>query len=187
VLSRKLEYQRLSKFEITPEMKANIDTIQTEIVQVSLCEEDMDIVVANLNVYNQIMTELSCRLKTRPLNEFSGELAVLTARTNVRSLMWRALSQLKLKLNAQSLVLGCPYKPLRLEHVKWREYKMEEAKVCFDNRRTFGHRMFGGMEEDGNSFINHENDMITFSTKRDRDEEREEEHSFLPTNKKVRF
>jgi hypothetical protein len=112
--------------------------------------------------------------------------AVLTARTNVRSLMWRALTQLKLKLNAQSLVLGCPYKPLRLEHVKWRDYKMEEAKVCFDNRRTFGHRMFGGIEEDGNSLINHGNDMmIAFSVKRDRGEEREEEHSL--TNKKVRL
>ncbi len=39
------------------------------------------------------------RAKVRPLNEFLGELAILTERVSVRSFLWRALSQLKLRLD----------------------------------------------------------------------------------------
>ena len=85
----KLEFKRLTELlPITPTMKAQINLIKNEIVvEVKLKEEDYDMVMDNLVVYNEIYTQVRSRMKMRPLNEFSGELAVLDARINTRSLM----------------------------------------------------------------------------------------------------
>jgi hypothetical protein len=61
----------------------------------------------------------------RPLNEFSGELAVLDARTNTRSLMCRALTQLKERVNNDPFAFGCQIK-----------HPASEAKSAFDSRRV---------------------------------------------------
>jgi hypothetical protein len=88
VVSRKLDFKLLSyELKITPEMKANIEAIHLEVVQVSFSDEDMDTVVHHLDLYNQIYKEVSGRFNAQPLNEYSGELAILTARINVRSLL----------------------------------------------------------------------------------------------------
>ncbi len=65
---------------------------KNEIVEVKLKEEDYDMVMENLVVYNEIYAQVRSRMKMRPLNEFSDELAVLDARINTRSLMCRALT-----------------------------------------------------------------------------------------------
>jgi hypothetical protein len=139
----KLEFKRLSELlPITPAMKAQINLIKNEIVEVKLKDEDYDMVMANLAVYNEIYAQVRSRMKIRPLNEFSGELAVLDARINTRSLMCRALTQLKDKVNDAPFEFGCQIKPLKLDHIIVRDYPESEAKSAFDSRRVdSGHRV----------------------------------------------
>ncbi len=69
-------------------------------------------------VYNEIYAQVISRMRMRPLNEFSGELAVLDARINTRSLMCRALTQLKERVNDAPFAFGCQIKPLKLDNFK---------------------------------------------------------------------
>jgi hypothetical protein len=144
VVSGKLEFKRLSyELKLTPEMREKIEAIQLEIVQVSFSDEDMDTVAHHLDLYNQIYKEVSGRFNARPLNKYSGELAILTARINVRSLLWRSLYQLKLRLDEEAKfpVLGCPYKALNLDHVKLGKKIVQKnygnKKLVYETWRTF--------------------------------------------------
>ena len=138
-----LHYQWLTQLDITPEMKSRIAHIRTQFVEIKLGEEDYHVIADNLELYNQIYAEIRTRAKVRPLNEFSGELAVLTERVNVRSFLWRALSQLKLRLEEDFVFeFGIQIKRQSFEHVVMREYGQSEAKVVADfGRIEGGHRV----------------------------------------------
>jgi hypothetical protein len=137
----KLEFKRFSELlPITPAMKAQINLIKNEIFEVKLKDEDYDMVMANLVVYNEIYAQVRSRMKMRSLNEFSGELAVLDARINTRSLMCRALTQLKERVNDAPFAFGCQIKPLKLDNLIVRDYP--ESEATFDSRRVdSGHRV----------------------------------------------
>jgi hypothetical protein len=148
-ISMKLECERLlTSAVLTPVMKARIIAIQNEIVHVNLSEEDFDVVSVNSALFNKIYDQIKNRSRlSLKLNEFSGEIAVLTARINVRSLMWRALTELKARVDDAPFAFGCQIKPLKRDHVILRQYPEHEAKCSSDHSNCLsGHRVVFDME-----------------------------------------
>jgi hypothetical protein len=185
-IGMKLEYMRLSKnIAITPEMKAQINLIQKEIVEISLKEEDYNVIVLNLNAYNEIYDQIKKRSKYRPLNEFSGGLAVLTARINVRSMMMRALTQLKLKEDTElHFAFGCPVKPLKMDNVIMKEYPEKGAKYVNDSSTVPGGHVTVFISDDSNGYDYCEPTFDYFrSAKRDRGDHETEDKTFIKRSK----
>jgi hypothetical protein len=197
-IGMKLEFCRLSQtITITPAMKAQISLIQKEIVEIVLSEEDYNAVTLNLNVYNDIYDQIRKRTKLRPLNEFSGDLAVLTARINVRSMMMRALTNLKLRMDEELpfVAFGCPVKPLKMDHVIMKEYPERGAKYVNDSSTVPGGHVtvfVSDDDSDGYNYCQPKFDYFRSNFKRDRGEDHEETKDCSDTtypafNKRVKF
>jgi hypothetical protein len=176
-IGMKLEYCRLSQtIRITPAMKAQISLIQKQIVEIVLSEEDYNAVTLNLNVYNDIYYQIRKRTKLRPLNEFSGNLAVLTARINIRSMMMRALTHLKLRMDEElPFAFGCPVKPLKMDNVIMKEYPQKGAKYVNDSSTVPGGHVtvFISDDSDGYNYCEPTFDYFRSDNKRGRGEDHE--------------
>ncbi len=131
----------------------------------------------NLNVYNDLYDQIRKRTKLRPLNEFSGDLAVLTARINVRSMMMRALTHLTLRMDEElPFAFGCPVKPLKMDNVIMKEYPQKGAKYVNDSSTVPGGHVTVFISDDSGGYNYYEPTFDYFrsdNNKRGRGEDHE--------------